>query len=92
MRPVIVQEFVSLDGVMQAPGEEDDFPGGGWQRPFVGNDHMALMVEQMREADALLLGRKTYEMFSAVWPSRHDDSGLADRMNEMPKYVASTTL
>jgi dihydrofolate reductase len=92
MRPVIVQEFVSLDGVMQAPGEERDFEGGGWQRPFVGHDHMALMVEQMRDADALLLGRTTYEMFAAAWPARHDDTGLADRMNEMPKYVASTTL
>jgi dihydrofolate reductase len=92
MRPVIVQEFVSLDGVMQAPGIELEFPGGGWQHPFVGRDHMALMVEQMNEADALLLGRKTYEMFAAVWPSRHDDSGLAERMNEIPKYVASATL
>jgi dihydrofolate reductase len=92
MRPVIVQEFVSLDGVMQAPGDENEFLGGGWQRPFVGNDHMMLMVHQMREADALLLGRKTYEGFSAVWPHQHDDSGLAERMNQMPKYVASGTL
>lgn len=92
MRPVIVQEFLSLDGVMQAPGDENEFPEGGWQRPFVGDDHMALIVEQMREADALLLGRKTYEGFAATWPTQHDDSGLADRMNEMPKYVASTTL
>lgn len=92
MRPVIVQEFVSLDGVMQVSGDEGEFPGDGWQRPFVGHDHMALMVEQMREADALLLGRKTYEMFAAAWPTQHDDTGLAERMNEMPKYVASTTL
>jgi dihydrofolate reductase len=92
LRPVIVQEFVSLDGVMQAPGDEREFEGGGWQRPFVGHDHMALMVDQMRDADALLLGRKTYEMFAGAWPKRHDDSGLADRMNEMPKFVASTTL
>lgn len=92
MRPVIVQEFLSLDGVMQAPGDENEFPEGGWQRPFIGDDHMALIVEQMREADALLLGRKTYESFAASWPKQHDDSGLADRMNEMPKYVASTTL
>ena len=77
---------------MQAPGNEHEIPGGGWQRPFVGNDHMALIVRQMREADALLLGRRTYEEFAAAWPSQHDDSGLAERMNEMPKYVASTTL
>ncbi|MGA7835608.1 MAG: dihydrofolate reductase family protein [Acidimicrobiales bacterium] len=92
MRPLIVQEFVSLDGVMQEPGNEHEFSSGGWQRPLVGNDHMALIVNQMREADALLLGRQTYEEFAAVWPTRHDDSGLAERMNEMPKYVASTTL
>lgn len=92
MRPVIVQEFVSLDGVMQLPGDDLEFPGGGWQNPFVGGDHTALMVQQMREADALLLGRRTYEKFVAFWPERHDDHGLAERMNEMPKFVASRTL
>ncbi|MGC2175368.1 MAG: dihydrofolate reductase family protein [Acidimicrobiales bacterium] len=92
MRPVIVQEFVSLDGVMPGPGDEEAFEAGGWQHPFVGDDHMMLMVHQMTEADALLLGRKTYETLAAAWPLEHDDSGLAQRMNEMPKYVASTTL
>jgi dihydrofolate reductase len=92
MRPVIVQEFVSLDGVMQAPGDANEFPGGGWQKQFIGDDHVRLIVEQMQEADAMLLGRKTYEEFAAVWPNQHDDSGLAQRMNEMPKFVASTTL
>jgi dihydrofolate reductase len=92
MRPLIVQEFVSLDGVMQGPGDDQEFGAAGWQRPFVGHDHMMLMVQQMREADALLLGRKTYESFAAYWPDQHDESGLAERMNDMPKYVASTTL
>jgi dihydrofolate reductase len=92
MRPVIVQEFLSLDGVMQAPGDANEFPGGGWQRQFIGDDHVRLIVEQLQEADALLLGRRTYEGFAAVWPSQHDDAGLAQRMNEMPKFVASTTL
>jgi dihydrofolate reductase len=92
MRPVIVQEFVSLDGVMQAPGDASEFPGGGWQRQFIGDDHVRLIVEQMQESDALLLGRKTYEGFAAVWPSQHDESGLSQRMNEMPKFVASRTL
>jgi dihydrofolate reductase len=91
MRPVIVQEFLSLDGVMQAPGDASEL-GGGWQRQFIGDDHVRLIVEQMQEADALLLGRKTYEGFAAVWPNQHDDSGLTQRMNEMPKFVASTTL
>src|ERR1700735_315933 len=92
MRPLIVQEFVSLDGVMQAPGDANEFPGGGWQREFIGDDHVRLIVEQMRESDALLLGRKTYEGFAAVWPTQRDDSGLAERMNEMPKFVVSRTL
>jgi dihydrofolate reductase len=89
MRPVIVQEFVSLDGVMQAPGDVSEFPGGGWQRQFIGDDHVRLIVEQMRESDAMLLGRKTYEGFAAVWPTEEDDTGLAQRMNEMPKFVVS---
>ncbi len=92
MRPVIVQEFVTLDGVMQAPGDDHDHPAAGWQRQFVGEDHVRLIVEQMREADALLLGRTTYQEFAAVWPHQHDTVGLAERMNEMPKFVASTTL
>jgi dihydrofolate reductase len=92
MRPVIVQEFVSLDGVMQAPGDFSEFPAGGWQRQFVGDDHVRLIVEQMQEADALLLGRRTYEGFAAVWPTQHDDSGLTQRMNEMAKFVVSRTL
>jgi dihydrofolate reductase len=92
MRPVIVQEFISLDGVMQTPGDASEPSGGGWQRQFIGDDHVRLIVEQMQEADALLLGRKTYEGFAAVWPTQHDHVGLAQRMNEMPKFVASTTL
>lgn len=92
MRPVIVQEFVTLDGVMQAPGDAHDHPVAGWQRQFVGEDHIRLMVEQMREADALLLGRTTYQEFAAVWPHTRDTIGLAARMNEIPKFVASTTL
>ncbi|MGA2124179.1 MAG: dihydrofolate reductase family protein [Acidimicrobiales bacterium] len=92
MRPVIVQEFVTLDGVMQAPGDGHDHPAAGWQRQFIGEDHVRLIVEQMREADGLLLGRTTYEEFAAVWPHQRDTNGLAERMNEMPKFVASTTL
>ncbi len=92
MRPVIVQEFLSLDGVMQAPGEASEFPRGGWQKQFVGDDHLRLMTEQMREADALLLGRKTYQGFAAVWPTVTGLAGLADRMNEMEKFVVSRTI
>ncbi len=92
MRPLIVQEFLSLDGVMQAPGDASEFPRGGWQRPFVGDDHLRIMVAQMLDADALLLGRKTYQGFAHVWPTVTGLHGLAQRMNEMPKFVASRTL
>jgi dihydrofolate reductase len=92
VRAVIVQQFLSLDGVMQAPGDASEFPRGGWQRQFVGEDHLRIMVAQMRAADALLLGRKTYQGFVNVWPTVTGLQGLADRMNEMPKFVASRTL
>ena len=92
MRPVIVQEFLSLDGVMQAPGDASEFPRGGWQKQFVGEDHLRIMVEQLREVDALLLGRKTYQAFAAVWPTVTGLAGLADRMNAMEKLVVSRTI
>jgi dihydrofolate reductase len=92
VRPVIVQEFLSLDGVMQSPGDASEFPRGGWQRQFTGEDHLKIMVAQMLDADALLLGRKTYQAFADVWPTVTGLQGLADRMNEMPKFVASRTL
>ena len=92
MRPVIVQEFLSLDGVMQAPGDASEFPRGGWQKQFIGDDQLRLMVAQMTSVDALLLGRKTYQAFAHVWPTISGLQGLADRMNEMPKFVASRTL
>lgn len=92
MGQIIVQEFVTLDGVMQAPGDPQEFEYGGWQLPFVGEDQLELIVRQAEEADALLLGRKTYEGFAAAWPSARGMNGLADRMNAMPKYVASRTL
>jgi dihydrofolate reductase len=92
MRPVIVQQFLSLDGVMQAPGDASEFPRGGWQKQFIGDDHLKIMLTQMLDTDALLLGRKTYQGFANVWPSTSGLLGLADRMNEMPKFVASRTL
>jgi dihydrofolate reductase len=92
VRPVIVQEFLSLDGVMQAPGDASEFPRGGWQKQFIGDDQLRLMVAQMTSVDALLLGRKTYQAFAHVWPTVTGLQGLADRMNQMPKFVASRTL
>jgi dihydrofolate reductase len=92
VRPIIVQEFVSMDGVMQAPGDRSEYVHGGWQRPYICDDLLRLMVKQMTDADALLLGRKTYEAFAAAWPQMTGMLGLADRMNTLPKYVASNTL
>jgi dihydrofolate reductase len=92
---VIVQEFLSLDGVMQSPGEASEFPRGGWQKQFVGEDHLRIMNQQMHEADALLLGRKTYQAFAAVWPTVSELGvlgSLAKRMNEMEKFVVSRTI
>jgi dihydrofolate reductase len=89
---VIVQEFLSLDGVMQSPGDASEFPRGGWQRQFVGEDHLRIIVAQMLEADGLLLGRKTYQGFAEVWPTVTGLNGLADRMNAMEKFVVSRTL
>ena len=81
-----------MDGVMQAPGDRTEYLRGGWQRPYICDDLLRLVVKQMTEADALLLGRKTYEAFAAAWPQMTGMFGLADRMNTMPKYVASNTL
>lgn len=95
VRAVIVQEFLSLDGVMQSPGEASEFPRGGWQKQFVGEDHLRIMNQQMHEADALLLGRKTYQAFAAVWPTVSELGvlgSLAKRMNEMEKFVVSRTI
>jgi len=87
-----MQQFITVDGVMQAPGELHEFEYGGWQRPYVGEEHLTLIVEQALAVEALLLGRKTYESFAAAWPTASGMQGLADRMNSMPKFVASRTL
>src|SRR5438094_6223249 len=97
MRRIVVSEFVSLDGVMQAPGgrEEDasgSFKHGGWSFKFRDDQVPKYKLDELFTSDALLLGRVTYEGFAKAWPSRKDDLGFADKMNNMPKYVVSTTL
>ena len=92
MRRVVVSEFVSLDGVMEAPGGEEGHPHTGWVMLFPDPGQLAYKLEEVLEAEALLLGRVTYEGFAAAWPSRKDEAGFADKMNGMPKFVASTTL
>jgi dihydrofolate reductase len=97
MRMLRVIEFLSLDGVMQAPGaSEEDTEGGfqlgGWQRPY-GDDVLgAAASEGMSATDAYLFGRKTYEHMAAYWPTAPADDPYAQHLNSMPKYVASTTL
>src|SRR4029077_13186780 len=90
MGKLVVTEFVSLDGVMQAPGGED-FKYPGWTFEFDrGDDGNQFKLDETMEADALLLGRITYESFAGAWPSR--DGEFADKFNTMPKYVVSSTL
>ena len=91
MRKLIVSEFVSLDGVIEAPGGEEGFKHTGWVLDFHDSDLLAYKLEEVLAADALLLGRVTYEGFAEAWPSS-DMAGFADKMNSMPKHVASTTL
>ena len=93
MRKLIVTEFVSLDGVMEAPGGEPGYKHSGWtiEYPFT-DDQAKFKLDETLEADALLLGRVTYEGFAAAWPGRTDPGGFADKMNSMPKYVVSSTL
>jgi dihydrofolate reductase len=90
MGRIVVTEFVSLDGVMQAPGGED-FKYPGWTFEFNrGEDGEQFKLQETQEADALLLGRITYESFAGAWPER--DGPFADKFNTMPKYVVSSTL
>ena len=91
MSKLIVAEFMSLNGVMEAPGGEPTHPHSGWTfKSHYGDDHYAYKDEELQEADLLLLGRKTYEGFAAAWPER--EGPFADKFNTMPKYVISSTL
>jgi dihydrofolate reductase len=91
MGRIVVTEFISLDGVIEDPGGSEDFKYGGWSFEIDrGEDGDKFKLDEALEADALLLGRKTYEGFAAAWPSR--DGEFADKFNNMPKYVVSSTL
>ncbi len=94
---IVISEFMSLDGVVQAPGGEQEdteggFTHGGWSVPFFDPDTMGPAVNEVMEAtEALLFGRRTWQTMAAAWPSRAGDP-FADRMNEIRKYVVSGTL
>jgi dihydrofolate reductase len=90
MRTLIVTEFVSLDGVMEAPGGEAGYPHAGWVGPFFSDELGAYKGEEQLATEILLLGRKTYESFYGAWPQR--EGAMADKINTMRKVVASTTL
>jgi dihydrofolate reductase len=88
---IVVTEFVSLDGVIEAPGGGEDFRHGGWSFEIArGDEGDKFKLDEALSSAALLLGRVTYEGFAAAWPSR--DGEFADKFNTMPKYVVSSTL
>jgi dihydrofolate reductase len=97
MRKLIVIEYVSLDGVIQAPGHagedrEGGFPHGGWTGPLMP-DHRRYNSDLFQTAGAFLLGRRTYEIFAAYWPTvSAERDEIARALNILPKYVASRTL
>ncbi|MEU9375797.1 dihydrofolate reductase family protein [Streptomyces sp. NPDC048255] len=98
MGKLTLTTFLTLDGVMQAPGgpEEDrtgGFEYGGWVAPYADEGMVEFVTEVFDRVGAFLLGRRTYEIFAGYWP-RHDDPAdpIASRLNRMPKYVASSTL
>jgi dihydrofolate reductase len=93
MRRLVVTQFVSLDGVMEDPGGSEGTPLGAWSFKFDrGDEGNRFKLDEVMAADALLLGRVTYEGFAEAWPGREDEAGFADKFNGMPKYVVSRTL
>jgi dihydrofolate reductase len=98
MRKVIVQEWMTLDGVVQAPGAADEdtsggFQHGGWSLRYFDDVAMKWALENIATAGGYLLGRRTYEVFAAHWPNAsEEEQPLAEPLNTRPKYVASTSL
>jgi dihydrofolate reductase len=98
MRKVIVTEWMSLDGVVQAPGAADEdttggFAHGGWHLPYFDDLSQTWVVETLTAAGGLLFGRRTYESFAAHWPNASEEEQVvAQPLNTKPKYVASRTL
>lgn len=91
MRRVIASEYLTLDGVMEAPGSEDSLGDrGGWSFLYSNDEAAAFKFDELMASDALLLGRATYDIFAASWPARTGE--FADRMNRLPKHVVSRTL
>ncbi|MDP9327365.1 MAG: dihydrofolate reductase family protein [Actinomycetota bacterium] len=98
MRTVIVNEWMTLDGVVQAPGTADEdtsggFKHGGWHMPYFDDLSRNWVVEGYTDAGGFLLGRRTYELLASYWPhASEEEQVIAEPLNSLPKYVASTTL
>lgn len=97
MRKIIVVEFITLDGVIQAPGASKEdvaegFEYGGWMGPYFDETAGEEMGKQMKETSGLLLGRKTYDIFSGFWPQHATEAEGWPQINEIPKYVVSKSL
>jgi dihydrofolate reductase len=97
MRRLFVSEFLTLDGVMQAPGDANEdrsggFDQGGWQLAYFDEIFGSTIMEGLAATGGLLLGRRTYEIFAAHWPNQPAEDPLAGTFNELPKYVVSTTM
>jgi dihydrofolate reductase len=91
MGRIVVTEFVSLDGVMEDPGGSENFAQGGWSFKISrGDEGDKFKLDETFASEALLLGRVTYEGFAEAWPSREGE--FADKFNNMPKYVVSSTM
>ena len=93
IRKLVVTQYMSLDGVIEDPVGMEGSGLGDWTRPFArGPEGDKFKIEELFAADAVLLGRVTYDGFAAVWPTVKDEAGFADRINSLPKYVPSRTL
>jgi dihydrofolate reductase len=97
MPRIVVSEFLSLDGVMPAPGGPDEdrsggFDQGGWQMGYFDDVFGKLVTDAFEATGGFLLGRRTYDIFASYWPNQSNDEPLAQKMNELPKHVASRTL
>jgi dihydrofolate reductase len=93
MRKIIASQFLSLDGVLEDPVGMEGSGLGDWTGPFSrGPEGDAFKHDELFSSGTILLGRRTYDGFAAVWPHVNDEAGFAKRMNAMPKYVVSTTL
>ena len=90
MRKLIATTFLTLDGVMEAPGGEQTHPHAGWVGPFFDAEVGKYKLQETLDAESLLIGRVTYESFAGAWPKR--DGEFAEKMNAMPKHVVSCTL